>query len=325
MSGPGPWPVSSGRWPVSNSALTKVFSLGTDVKGARRLVLLVLADYADDEGYSYPKISTIALRAGLEREETVREHLSWLEGEGLIERIVNGWAGVRGQIPVGKRPNLYRLTLGPRIPGGQGPRETGGQGPTESVGQNPHDRSPRDPTSPTPPEPEGEAADAAPQLFVVAGAVTADERKRRADPEGDARAVVFDEWYRRYPSGRKGSKPAALRAFRRALREGATMSDLDRQLGHYEAARVAYRARWSVDAPLMNASTFLNGKRALWDTEWGPDDLPYWPAPAGWEWSDAPVMSHDTDGVDEIPAEIRAQGVRAMGRWMDERKAAVGG
>jgi len=160
---------------MSISAVSAAFKASQEVNGARRWTLLILCEYADDEGYSYPKVSTICRRAAISRDETVREALRWLEAEGYIERIINGWAGVKGDIPEGKRPNLYRIHLssigaptGPKTvrEPGAGATQKSGRSPTQKTGrsdypengeQNRHSEPPHEPTTPTPPE-EGKSS-----------------------------------------------------------------------------------------------------------------------------------------------------------------------
>lgn len=95
---------------MSLAALQSVMALGPEVSGARRLILIALADNMNDEGYSYPKRRTIANKAGIRRLDTVTEQLGWLETNGYIVRKVNAWAGTLGDIPADKRPNVYRFT-----------------------------------------------------------------------------------------------------------------------------------------------------------------------------------------------------------------------
>lgn len=102
--------------------VARVLELDTSVAGANRLVLISLANHANEDGWCWPKRETIAREAGLKKLDTVTERLSWLVAHDLILRDVNGWAGETGQLPKDQRPNLYRLTL-PDCP--QAPRPTG--------------------------------------------------------------------------------------------------------------------------------------------------------------------------------------------------------
>jgi hypothetical protein len=64
--------------------------LNPNIRGARAHVLLLLADYADTQGFAWPSATTLAGNAGL-TEKTVRDSLHVLEDEGVIvavERVV---------------------------------------------------------------------------------------------------------------------------------------------------------------------------------------------------------------------------------------------
>jgi hypothetical protein len=79
----------------------------TATAGAARLVLLALANHANDAGEAYPGIDTICVEANISRrtcEGAIRELIS----KGLITRDVN--AAPDERIRADKRPNLYRLT-----------------------------------------------------------------------------------------------------------------------------------------------------------------------------------------------------------------------
>lgn len=77
---------------------------------AIRLVLVALADAADDEGRCYPSVSTIARKSSLS-ERSVQRVLRRLVGDGVM--AVDRRAGQPVTTPGGKqRTNLYRLDLG---------------------------------------------------------------------------------------------------------------------------------------------------------------------------------------------------------------------
>ena len=101
-------------WVLEHEATTT----GTD-----RLVLLALANHANDNGEAWPSIDTIAREAGVQRRQTVKDALARLVAAGLIEREINGAPDHR--LRADRRPNLYRLT-GARLTaprGGTGARE----------------------------------------------------------------------------------------------------------------------------------------------------------------------------------------------------------
>ena len=102
-------------WVLEHEATTT----GTD-----RLVLLALANHANDNGEAWPSIDTIAREAGVQRRQTVKDALARLVAAGLIEREINGAPDHR--LRADRRPNLYRLT-GARLTaprGGTGARES---------------------------------------------------------------------------------------------------------------------------------------------------------------------------------------------------------
>ena len=194
---------------MSIDHVSDVLRLGPEVSGSRRLVLIVLAEMADgDSGVCFPKLSTIGERAGIARTRTVSEVLSWLESHSLIERKVNGWAGFEGQIPKGKRPNLYRLTLtnfdpagvsetdgmGCRIPTGVGCRIPTSHGVSETDYQNHHEEPSIEPVcDPAAPNRVDTAVDVprAPTVF---------------EAEAETIAVVFADYLTANPPGSKRPK-----------------------------------------------------------------------------------------------------------------------
>ena len=77
-----------------------------EATGGQRLVLLSLANHADEAGVCWPSIDTISREARLSRRR-VEDALRHLVSSGAVLRQVNG-APVTGH--GGHRPNLYRLT-----------------------------------------------------------------------------------------------------------------------------------------------------------------------------------------------------------------------
>jgi hypothetical protein len=74
--------------------------------GAKLLVLLALADWANDDGWCYPSQSTIAAKARVDRRR-VKRILGELMEDGVVERIVTG--GRSGEGEVHTWPSQYRL------------------------------------------------------------------------------------------------------------------------------------------------------------------------------------------------------------------------
>lgn len=79
--------------------------------GADRLVLIALANYADERGECYPSIGRIQRDAGIKSETTVHACIGRLIDAGLLERRVK--AAPDERIRLDRRPNLYRLVRTP--------------------------------------------------------------------------------------------------------------------------------------------------------------------------------------------------------------------
>jgi hypothetical protein len=80
------------------------------ISGTERLVLIVLANYANDANEAWPAIGTIRQMAGLRHDRPVREALRELEAKGVITTVLQG--AVDARIRADRRPNLYHLNLG---------------------------------------------------------------------------------------------------------------------------------------------------------------------------------------------------------------------
>jgi hypothetical protein len=96
----------------------------------RKLVLLSLADQANDEGWTWPAMRTIAQRCGV-AERTVREHIAMLEVHGILKREQRHDASGR------QTSNLFQISieeLGRRSHTAAPPAETGGGGATPQGG-----------------------------------------------------------------------------------------------------------------------------------------------------------------------------------------------
>ena len=83
---------------MSIEVMTAVWR-NAEMRGAPLLVLLALADYANDQGVCWPSLMTLALKSRVS-ERQVRRILRSLERSGDIEVDVNG--GPRGV-------NLYKV------------------------------------------------------------------------------------------------------------------------------------------------------------------------------------------------------------------------
>jgi hypothetical protein len=101
---------------VSVHVTSWVFKHSEESTPGRRLVLLILADHADNDGRNaYPSVATIAREARMS-ERGVRYALRELEASGQIRAL-----GIHPQL----RTTEYQVLMGQRVPGGQ--RVQGGQ------------------------------------------------------------------------------------------------------------------------------------------------------------------------------------------------------
>ena len=76
-----------------------------ELKPRDKVVLLALADYADDAGECYPAVLTLAEKASVSK-ATVRRVLKSLEGAGLVEKVL------RFRDDGSQRSTLYRIDMG---------------------------------------------------------------------------------------------------------------------------------------------------------------------------------------------------------------------
>lgn len=74
--------------------------------GTDRLVLLSIANHANETGYAYPSVRTMAREANAS-ERAVQRSLASLQESGLLEVRRNGAPDER--IPKDRRPNLYKI------------------------------------------------------------------------------------------------------------------------------------------------------------------------------------------------------------------------
>lgn len=89
---------------MSVRAMAKVFD-HSDHQGTELLMLLVLADYSDDQGFSYPSVTTLALKCRTTPRHAKRLVANLIEG-GELEVKDGAGPAVRGG-----RLNLYRIRL----------------------------------------------------------------------------------------------------------------------------------------------------------------------------------------------------------------------
>lgn len=277
---------------MSLKAMTLVFEQSAEaLSGANRMVLLVLAEHTNGEtGVAFPSVARIARRAGLKREETAREALRWLEAGGWIERRVEAFHGIEGEIPAGRRPNVYRLTLSEAGPTGAKirrqakppvPRESGSpengerdspeNGPAGSPESGEQNRGPNRNGTGYPPvvPPAGGQEQDQPDLFTDPATRGATARTEQTGGQKFLE-LQFEEWWAGYPSipGRpRGVKSKALTAYLKTIGQGVTTSELLERRDTYLAARALAETHWGGVAPLLHGSTFLS-HRSRRHTDW---------------------------------------------------------
>lgn len=261
----------------------------------RRLVLLALADSANDQGVCWPSVPTIARKANCSV-SAARAAVAELEKQGIVIRQARPVTGAKN------RSNLYRVVVS-ALPQAL-PPESGGSAtedwgdlppdlvgtPTET-GRHNHHLIPNLETSPEPnPSPDGDDG-----LFAVpAGALPKDEaervlgyKKKQGQPTNDELDSEFDAWWLHVP--RKVGKDAARVAYRAARRRGATgiglANAMDQQAARYKVQRTDKQyiphpstwlnsGRWQDEAdevvPSVTAKTMGTVARA---TDWSDVDL----------------------------------------------------
>lgn len=102
---------------MSIKAMTKVWD-NSRQEGSHLLLMLALADYADDQGRSFPAVSTLAKKVRL-GDRQVRYILRKLEEDGEIKTLTGiGYNGT----------NVYQLTVGMQSSAGGGMQSSAGVG-----------------------------------------------------------------------------------------------------------------------------------------------------------------------------------------------------
>lgn len=274
---------------MSIQAVAWVLEREPTTTGTDRLVLLSLANHANDQHEAWPGIETIEREAGVRRRQTVKDALNRLTTAGLVARKINGCPDAR--VPADRRTNLYRLAVdGAELPTGEGwltgardPLERGhgsrSDGGTLAVGTGAREASPEPllgqpsgepPTEPPPATPGGE-------LFHV-------ERERAAMAHRDTSVIApfeFEDWYRAYPL-HKG-RGQAEQAYRRARKLASAEVLLTAALA-YAAEQTRVLAVGEFRPATAHPTTWLNGKR------WLDDLTPQRPARPESAWdADAPT------------------------------------
>jgi DNA-binding MarR family transcriptional regulator len=153
---------------MSIRLMAKIFD--GELPPTKRLIMLSLADHANDEGLCYPSISRLCQRTGL-KERAVQKNIKELIAEGYIHRDMN--KGKSGS-------NLYVLTPAPNAP----PHEM------HPARYAPHPRTKCTPTpAPDAPEPSGNHQE--PSGIDNAGANAAENPP---DPPKPKKARLPEDW-----------------------------------------------------------------------------------------------------------------------------------
>lgn len=205
--------------------LDKSIHGGTDL-----LMLLVLADYSDDDGNSYPAVASLARKCRL-KPRRANYILAALQDSGELKVLKN--EGPKGT-------NRYRIMLA-------------------ALGAKPlHSSAPLHSAAPLHSSARGGALQCAKPLHSSADEPSLNRQEpscSKSTPDG------FDVFYKKYP--RKVGKEKAIKAFAKA-KAGAILeiilTDIDRRVISDE---------WTVDKMqyIPHPASYLNGKR--WEDEAG--------------------------------------------------------
>jgi hypothetical protein len=192
---------------------------GSRYSGTHLLVLLALADWANDEGVCWPKVETLCKKARVSR-ATCQRVLADLERDGALVRDFRQ-----------NHSTLYRLLPGPQIeapapedpegphPETPGPRDEAPRGLTGEA----HNRQ-RTTTEPSPtaaPDGDGETDDGQGTLVPLQQGSTSTKRRSRVDALWDAVMFVCDIDTGSIPRSARGGYNAAVRDLREVGAEPA--------------------------------------------------------------------------------------------------------
>lgn len=271
---------------MSVEAITWANKQRTGSPGAK-LVLLALANYADEDGYCYPSQATLAIVTEMSRDSIAR-HMKALEGAGLLAR--EGRFDKTGR----RTTDMVRVLISPMgTPANCGvptPAETGGT-PLQKQGvrtpQKQGDlnlkKEPSKEDSPQTPEGAG------------AGISNSDGEGEQGAEPADALDTQFDVFWTQYGADPTASRAKALRAWSRlsATDRAQALALLPRFLDHCRA-----RSR-----KICDPSTYLTERR--WE------GLANLPAPATKAEAVRPV---ETDPL--VRAVLWAMGGQTNASWV---------
>ena len=178
---------------MSLAWMTRVWAAERPRRSSHRLLLLALADNANDEGVCWPSVATLGRKCATGDRRTVLRQLDWLEREGFVGRharpgrstvyhlaggALDGEPGVAGDgVPGGGGSATGgRAPMGGASPTGDGPptgggvaaRPRGGDGaPTGGVARRPPEPSETPHLNPQQPQPAAHATGGAVPLRVA--------------------------------------------------------------------------------------------------------------------------------------------------------------
>lgn len=247
---------------MSNTILTWVWEAAPVEDASALLVLASLADQANDDGYCWPAVGSIARRCRLS-ERQVQRRIADLVEAGVLERQ--------------ERPGtstLYRvLSKKPTFEGGvthdTPVTDDTPRGVTHGTpGGVTHGTPGVSPTAPKPSiNPKSEPS------------TTADADESPADAEN----MAWYYWYKKYP--RKEAPRSAEKAYRQALKRGATPEQL---MAGLDVAIAEWKREGTDRKFIPHPATWLNGDR--WKVE------PAEPQVQEYDWMNDPARTRWTPG-----------------------------
>lgn len=209
--------------------------------GSDLLMLLAIADFADDDGNAFPAVQTLAVKCRM-KERNCRYLLRSLEKSGELSIAQN--AGIHGS-------NLYRINLDAL--GLQ--HSAGGQ----SLAGLQH--SAATPAKDCPQPLQHSAAKPSVNHQEPPTACDAKKQRRICSPSSsESTDDGFATFWEQYP--KKAAKPQALKAWKKINPTGQTFANLIAGLEHQKAGE-----QWRKDGGkfIPHPATWLNGRR--WEDE----------------------------------------------------------
>lgn len=211
---------------MSLDALTWAFS--QDLEPAKKVVLLALADYADDRGRCWPSQETMTAKTSLSV-RSIRTQLRALEAHGLIvttqrKRPDGGRSSNEYVLPVTPRQNLP----GPPAATRRGPRQTAAGAPRHAAAEQ---EPSLEPPENHPPTPDGESSDGETSRWARE---ECDARRPRGQHDLDADGLMCVHCGTRDPDVTAVERDAivARRKLTALQRDHAPSIPVDELLGH---------------------------------------------------------------------------------------------